>query len=529
PFKRQNTGGQNVARAYPVGNNEKRDYEGALPYCNRSVMAVTTQGTLGPNQKAITYFECGAQGHYQKNFPKVKNQNRRNKARVFDVRGKVYVLGGGDANPGSNTVKDVSYAVELPDGRTSETGTVLRGRTLGLLGHPFNIDLMPIDLGSFDVTMKENKDKLKEKRLEDVQTVRDFLEVFPEDLPGLPTIRQIEFQIDLVPGSSVYSKIELRFGYHQLRVCYEDIPKTAFRTRYGRYEFQVMPFGLTNAPAVFMDLMNRKEKVIAYASRQLKIHEKKYTTYDLELGVVVFTLKMRRHYLYGTNCVVFTDHNSLKHNLDQKELNMGLRRWLELLSDYDCKKEENYRAKDLGGMIKKLESRADETLCLKNRSWIPGFGNLRALIMHDSHKSKYSIHPGSDKMYQDLKKLYWWPKMKAENATYIGKRLNGETDETVLEGSSLETWSAGFDHLRSPRHVYVLVLEVFPRSFRHAIGYEYNIPSTNRCNRYRTSIKVAPFEALYGRKCRSPVCWAEVGDPQLTRSEIVRETTEKII
>ncbi|GJW00881.1 putative reverse transcriptase domain-containing protein [Tanacetum coccineum] len=203
-------------------------------------------------------------------------------------------------------------------------------------------------------------------------------------------------------GSRVYSKIDLRSDYHQLRVREEDIPKTTFRTRYGHYEFQVMLFGLTNAPALFMDLMNRvckpyldrfvivfidniliysksrkdheghlklilsasilallegsenfmvycdashkglgavlmqKEKVIAYASRQLKVYEKNYTTHDVELGAVVFALKMWRHYLYGTKYVVFTNHKSLQHILDQKELNMRQRLWLELLSDYNC-------------------------------------------------------------------------------------------------------------------------------------------------------------------------------------------------
>ncbi|GJS28851.1 putative reverse transcriptase domain-containing protein [Tanacetum coccineum] len=85
------------------------------------------------------------------------------------------------------------------------------------------------------------------------------------------------------------------------------------------------------------------------------------------------------------------------------------------------RKEENYGTKDLYGMIKKLEQRADGTLCLNSRSWIPCRGNLRELIMHESYKLKYSVHPGSDKMYQDLKKLYWWPNMKAEIATYVSK------------------------------------------------------------------------------------------------------------
>ncbi|GJR61171.1 putative nucleotidyltransferase, ribonuclease H [Tanacetum coccineum] len=199
-------------------------------------------------------------------------------------------------------------------------------------------------------------------------------------------------------------------------------------------------------------VLMQRMKVIAYASRQLKIHEKNYTTHDLELGAVVFALKIWRHYLYGTKCVVFTDHKSLQHILDQKDLNMRQRRWIEILSDYDCKiryhpgklnvvadalsrkerieplrvralvmtigmdlssrileaqKEtiriENLKAEDISGMLKKLEARADGTLCLDNRSWLPCYGDTRSLIMHESHKSKYSIHPGSDKMYHDLK------------------------------------------------------------------------------------------------------------------------------
>ncbi|GKB37382.1 putative reverse transcriptase domain-containing protein [Tanacetum coccineum] len=610
---------------------------------------------------------------------------------------------------------DTFYDIEMADRNLVSINTVIKGCTLTLLNQPFEIDLMPIKLSSFDVVIgidwlskyhakilcdekvihipingetliirgDRSKTRLNliscikteryisrgcqvfmiqvmekksdEKKLEDIPVVKEFPDVFPEDLPGLPPVRQVEFQIDLIPGaapvartpyrlapsemqelsnqlqeltdrgfirpstspwgapilfvkkkdgsfrmcidyrelnkltiknryplpriddlfdqlqgSSVYSKIDLRSGYHQLRVREEDIPKTAFRTRYRHYEFQVMPFGLTNAPAVFMDLMNRvckpyldkfvivfiddiliysrneeehanhlriilellrkeklyakfskcdfwihivqflghlidsqvlhvdpakieaiakpltrltqknksyiwgeeqesafqllkqklcealilalpegndnfvvycdaslqglgavlmqrekviayasrqlkphkenytthdlelgaiakpltkltqknksyiwgeeqesafqlhkqklceapilalpkgndnfivycdaslqglgvvlmqREKVIAYASRQLKPHEENYTTHDLELGAVIFALKIWRHYLYGIKCTIFTDHKSLQHILRQKELNMRQRRWLELLADYDC-------------------------------------------------------------------------------------------------------------------------------------------------------------------------------------------------
>ncbi|GJY17705.1 putative reverse transcriptase domain-containing protein [Tanacetum coccineum] len=128
-------------------------------------------------------------------------------------------------------------------------------------------------------------------------------------------------------------------------------------------------------------VLMQKEKVIVYVSRQLKIYEKNYTTHDLELGAVVFALKMWRHYLYSTKCVVLTNHKSLKHILDQKELNMrqlralvmtiGLNLPVQILNaQVKARKEGNFRTKDLYGMIKKLEQHIDGTLCLNGRSWI---------------------------------------------------------------------------------------------------------------------------------------------------------------
>ncbi|GJS54135.1 putative reverse transcriptase domain-containing protein [Tanacetum coccineum] len=696
-------------------------------YCKKKSVAT------GANAQPIpTCYDCGEQGHTRNRCPKkVKQEKTR------EVRGRAYAIK--DAEPqGPNVVTGTfllnnryasvlfdsgsdrsfldtrfssmlniepvrigaSYEVELADGRVVSTNTVLKGCTLNLVNHIFEIDLMVIELGTFDViigmdwlvkhddvivcgekvvripygnktlTVESDKGvsrlkviscikarkyvergchlflthvtekKLKEKRLEDVPVIRDFPEVFPDDFSGLrgklapSEMRELSVQLQelLEKGfirpssspweapvlfmkkkdgsfrtcSSIYYKINLQSGYHRLCIKEEYIPITAFRTRYGHFEFQVMPFGLTNAPVVFMYLINRVckpylnkflivfiddilvysmneeehgkhlkiilellkkerlyakfskcdfwldliqfighvidhngvhvdpakikaiknwdasttpmevrqflgltgyyrsalilalpegtkdfvvycdaslkgygavlmhiEKVIAYASRQLKVREENYTTHDLELGVVVFALRLWRHYLYGTKCVVFTDHKSLQYILNQKELNLRQRKGIELLSDYDCEiwyhprkanvvadalsqkernrplriralmmtahndlpkqilkaqkealKKKNVKAENLGRLIKQIfELRPDETRCFGNRVWLPRFGGLRDLIMHESHKSKYSIHPGSDKMYQVLKLLYRWLNMKADIATYVSKCL----------------------------------------------------------------------------------------------------------
>ncbi|GJX03834.1 putative reverse transcriptase domain-containing protein [Tanacetum coccineum] len=391
-------------------------------------------------------------------------------------------------------------------------------------------------------------------------------------------------------------------------------------------------------------LMQRK-KVIAYASLQLKIHKKNYTTHDLELGAVVFSLKLWRHYLYETKCTVFTDHKSLQHILNQKELNMRQHRWLEFLSDYDCeiryhlrkanvvvdalsrkerepplrvralvmtiglnlpkqildaqteaRKPENIMNEDVGGML--VENSKDPEKLRTEKT----------VIMHESHKSKYSNHPGSDKMYQDMKKLYWWPNMKADIATYVSKCLTcakvkaeHQRPSGLLVQPDIPQWK--WDNITMDfvtklpketdpmdklariylkevvtRHGIPLLIicdhdprftSNFWRSLQNALGTSLDMsiayhPQTDRqsdrtiqtlkdmlraCaidfgkgwvnhfplvefsynNSYYASIKAAPFEALYGRKCHSPVCWAKVGEVQLTGPEIVQETTEKIV
>ncbi|GKD75928.1 putative reverse transcriptase domain-containing protein, partial [Tanacetum coccineum] len=311
-------------------------------------------------------------------------------------------------------------------------------------------------------------------------------------------------------------------------------------------------------------VLMQRDKVIAYESLQLKIHEKNYKTRDLELGAVVFALKIWRHCLYGTKCMVFTDHKSLQHILNQKELNMRQHRWKErikplrvralvmtigldlpkqiLNAQTEARKLENIKNEDVGGMLienskdpeklrtEKLEPHADGTLCLNGRSWLPCYGDLRTLIMHESHKLKYSIHPGFDKMYQDMKKLYWWPNMKADIATYIHQ---WKWDNIMMDFvTKLPKSSQGYDTIwvivdrLTKSAIFVPMRETDPmdklaRMYLKEVVTRHGIPVSIICDH--------DPRRLYGRKCRSPVCWAEVGEVQLTSPEIVQETTEKII
>ncbi|GKE06584.1 putative reverse transcriptase domain-containing protein, partial [Tanacetum coccineum] len=518
----QNNQKQGNARAMVTAPTDEKVGHKARYYKEKNV-------ATGANaQPIMTCYDCGEQGHTRNRYPK-----KVKKEVVGEVRGRAYAIK--DAEPqGPNVVTGTflfnnCYASVLFDSGSDRSFVDTRFSSM------LNIDPVKIR-ASYEVELADGRvarkyvergchlflahvteKKSKEKRLEDVPIMHDFPEVFPEKLPGLPPLRQIEFRIDLVPGAAPVARAPYRLAPSEMRkllvqlqellekgfirpssspwgapmlfvkkkdgsfrmcIDYRELNKLTVKnrypllriddlfdqlqgssvTRYGHFKFQMMPFGLTNAPAVFMDLMNRvcktyldkfvivfiddiliyskdeeehgkhlkiilellkkerfasilalpegtedfmvycdaslkgygsvlmqREKVIPYASRQLKIHEENYTTHDLELRAVVFTLRLWRHYLYGTKCVVFTDHKSLQYILNQKELNLRKRRWIELLSDYNCE--------------------------------------IRNLVMHESHKSKYSIHPRSDKMYQDLKLLYWWPNMKADITMYVSKCL----------------------------------------------------------------------------------------------------------
>ncbi|GJU58978.1 putative reverse transcriptase domain-containing protein [Tanacetum coccineum] len=837
---------QNVARAYTAGPGGKKVYTGDLPLCTKCNYHHTGQcapkcgkckryghattncrvntnnnnnNNNNKNQKAEACYECGNTEHIKRDCPKLKNRGNGNGNGL--AQGRAYALGGRDASLDSNiitgmfllnnryakilfdtgtdrsfvsstfsasinitpTTLENHYDVELADGKIIGVNTIIRGCTLNFMNHPFNIDLMPVPLDSFDVIigmdwltkyhgviicdekivhvpferemlifqgngnnqreesrlniisctkareylskgcaapvvrvpyrlvpseMKELAEKLQElsdkgfirpssspwgapvlfvmKKYGSFCMCNDYDELNKLTVKNCYPLPRIDDLFDQLQGSSVYSKIDLQSGYHQLRVREEDIPKTAFRTHYGHYEFQVMPFGLTNAPAVFMDLMKRvckpyldkfaivfigdiliysknkeeheehlklilellkneefapilalpkgsenfivycdvshkglgavlmqNEKVIAYASRQLKIHEKNYTTHDLELGAVVFALKIVEH--EATTLVGGVTHdydcdiryhpgkaNVVADALSKKErvkplrvralvMTIGLNLPKQILeAQTEALKPENLTAEDVG-------------------------------VMHESHKSKYSIHPGLDKMYQYLKQLYWWPNMKANIATYVSKCLtcskvkaeHQKPSGLLVQLEILEwkwekitmdfitklpktannydtiwvivdrlTKSTHFLPMREndpmerlmklyikevvTRHVVPISIisdrdgrftSLFWKALHKALGTRLDLsmayhPETdgqsertiqtlkdmlracvldfgNNWDRHLPLVEFSPLEALYGRKCRSPVCWAEVGDAQLTGPAIIHETTEKIV
>ncbi|GKA67769.1 putative reverse transcriptase domain-containing protein [Tanacetum coccineum] len=409
---------QETVRPYAVTPTENSRYTGSLPLCKKCTPHHTGPYTIkcqtcnkvghqtrncrnkglatGSNLQPVfvTCHACGEKGHYKIQCS-IANNNSKGRAYLLRDKNahqdpnivtgtfllnqylaKVLIDSGADKSFVSISLAsmlnilpitlDNTFDIEIADGNLVGTNTVIQGCTLILLNQPFKIDLMPIKLGSFDVVIGAAPVARAPYRLapsemyelsNQLQELGDQDFIRPSTSPGGAHVLFVKKKDgSFRMCSSVYSKIDLRSGYHQLRVGDEDIPKTTFRTSQGihvdpaKIEAKLCEAPILALPegnddfVIYYDashqgrgaVLMQREKVIAYASRQLKPHEENYTTHDLKLGAVVFALKIWRHYLYGTKCTVFTDHKSLQHILDQKELNMRQRRWLEFLADYDC-------------------------------------------------------------------------------------------------------------------------------------------------------------------------------------------------
>nr|GEU44594.1 hypothetical protein [Tanacetum cinerariifolium] len=332
-------------------------------------------------------------------------------------------------------------------------------------------------------------------------------------------------------------------------------------------DFQTLKDNLCNAPK--LSLPDRIKDFVVYcdASNQgLGSHE-------LELEAVVFALKTWRH--YGMKSVIYTDHKSLQHIFDQNELNMRQKRWIELSSDYECDicyhpgkanvvadaltrkervkpkcvcamamtiqygvkrmilaaqseafKEENAPAERLHGLDQQMEKKEDESLYFMDRIWVPLVGGVRTIIMNEAHKTRYSVHPGADKMYHDLRDMYWWPGMKKDIATLTKSAHFLATREDY----SMEKLSRLYINKIIARHgVPVSIISDrdgrftsrFWQTLQKALGTRLDMSTT-----YHPQMD-GQIEPLYGRKCRSPVLWDEIRESRLIGSELMQETIDK--
>nr|GEW40071.1 hypothetical protein [Tanacetum cinerariifolium] len=603
-------------------------------------------------------YECGEKGHTQNYCPKKNNPQGE------QTHGRTYVINEADKDQGPNVV----------------------------MGHLFKIDLMPIELGTFDVIigmdwlveqdaiivcgkkvvhvpyknktlvvegdrgtsrlkviscikarkfikrgaapvvcapyrlelseMKELAKQLQElsekgfirpnsspwgapvlfvkKKDRSFRMCIDYKELNKLTVKNRYPLPRIDDLFDQLQGSSVYSKIDLRTGYHQLRIREEDIPITAFRTRYGHYEFRVMPFGLTNAPAVFMDLMNRVckpylDKFVIVFIDDILIYSKDKEEHKEHLKTILELLKREQlegvHVdpakivaiknwatsttptetekafqtlkqklccapilalpegsndfvvycdasLRGFGAVLMQREKSLQYILDQKELNIRQCRWIELLSDYNC--EIRYHPGKANVVADALSRKEREPI------------RVKALVV----TVRPSLH---DQIRNAQSEAMEKKNVKAENLGRLIKpifeiRPDG-TRTTISVFNSMEKLTQLYLKEVFCRHgVPISIISDrdskftsrFWRSLQEALGTrldmstpyhsetdgqsEKNNSNTGRHVEgfYHASIKAAPFEALYERKCRSHVGWSEVGDSQFTGPELIRETNKKI-
>ncbi|GJT17455.1 putative reverse transcriptase domain-containing protein [Tanacetum coccineum] len=545
--------------------------------------------------------------------------------------------------------------------------------------------------------------KANEPTLSDIPIVRDFGDVFPDDLSRLPPQRQVEFRIDLIheatpvvkspyrlapsemqelseqlqeliddlfdqlQGARYFSKIDLRSGYHQLRVHDDDISKTAFRTRYGHFEFMVMPFGLTNAPAVFMDLMNRVckpylDKFVIVFIDDILIYSKTKEDHENHLRLMLDLLRKEKLYAKFSKCEFWLQEvHFLGHVVNHEGIHVdpskieAVKSWKAPttpsevrsflgLAGYYRRFIENFSkiAKPLTSLTQKnqkyewgekqekafqtLKDNLCNALILSLLDGVEDFvvyydasnqelgcilmqrdkervkhrrvramavtiqSRVKRLILAaqgEAFKDENVMAEGlnADKLYYDLRDMYWWPGMKKEIAIYVSKCLTcakvkaeHQRPSGLLQQPEIPEWkwekiaidfltmlprsSSGHDaiwvivdrltklaHFLAIREDYSM--EKLARLYNDDIVAHHGVPTSiisdrdgrftsswnihlplaefSYTNSYHSSIRCAPFEALYGRKCRSPVLWVEIGDSRLIGPEMVQEMTDKVV
>ncbi|GJV76098.1 putative reverse transcriptase domain-containing protein [Tanacetum coccineum] len=519
-------------------------------------------------------YECGSPDHFRNTCPKMNRVPGQagNQLALEAVKPSI-------VNPG--------YVIEVADGKKVEVDKIIRDCKLELEIVEIQVEDGRIlrvhgerTIGIAKVLKSVEKDELK---LGDIPIVCDFEDVFPEDLLGLPPQRQVKFHIDLVPGATPIAKspyclapsemLELSGELNKLTVknryplpriddlfdqlqgsCYfsrldlgvslsptltrgiscieDDIPKMAFRRRYGHFEFTIMPFGLTNAPAVFMDLMNRVckmylDKFVIVFIDDILIYSKTKEDHEVHLGLV---LNVRKE-----SCLqVLQDVSS---GCKRCTFLAGMREKIQVTQS-EALKQENIFMDNLHGLNQQMEKKEGESLyfmdvwvSINRRRW-------RTRSWNEAHKSKYYVHPGADKMYYDLRDMYWWPGMKRDIATYVTisgricmrsfpkiyideivarhgvfcsdyldrdgrfSHVAGQTVQKAL-GTRLDMSTAYHPQTDGQSERTIQTLEDMLRACVIDFGGSWDVylplAEFSYNNSYHSSIRCAPFEALYGR------------------------------
>nr|GEU47058.1 putative reverse transcriptase domain-containing protein [Tanacetum cinerariifolium] len=478
---------QNTSMAYTVGSAEKKPYGGSKPLCSkcsyhhdrpcapkchkcnsvghlaRDCRSPTNANTANDQRgtragKKPTCFECGAQRHFKRECPKLKNNNCGNQGGNGNALAKVYAVGHARTNPDSNVITGLARS---PSDSTS--GILNRFDTWCCTCCTGSLSIGPSKMKELSNQLKELSDKgfirlssslwgasflFIKKKDGSFRMCINYRELNKLTVKNRYPLPRIDDLFDQLQGSSVYSKIDLRSGYHLLRVREEDISKTAFKTRYGHYEFQVMPFGLTNAPAVFIDLLNRVckpylDKFVIVFIGDILIYLKNKEEYEEHLKLILELLRKR-------SCTL----NSLNVNS-------------RFPSDYDC--EIRYHPGKENEVADAL-SRKERIKPSRVRSLVMTIGlELPKQILNAQTERSLQMAVGTS----------------LDMSTTYHPQIDGQSERTI---QTLEDMLCAF------------VIDFGKGWVNHLslVELSYN-------NSYHASIKATPFEALYGRKCRSPI------------------------
>nr|GEU44097.1 putative reverse transcriptase domain-containing protein [Tanacetum cinerariifolium] len=462
-------------------------------------------------------------------FPKelAKNGNQGNQAGNRNDVVRAYAVGTAKTNLKSNVVTDHGYDVELVDGRIIWANTLIRGSTLNFLNHHSNNDLMPVEMGSFDVIIGMDwLVKYHAVIVCDEKLVRvpfdDKVLIFHGDgsnnghqsrlniisctkTQSFPPTHQVEFQIDLIPGAAPVARVPYRLAPSKMKELSDQLKELANK---GFIRPNSSPWG------VLVLFVKKKygsfRMCIDYRELNKLAAKNRYPLPRIDdfQGIHVDPAKIECIKDWASPKTATEIYQFLGSCISNDFRSISLRQLLEARTE--AMKPENLKSKDVGGRLiensknpekprkEKLEPRTDGTLCLNNRSWLPCYGDLRTLIMHESYKSNYYVHPSSNKMYQEMKLLYSWPNMKADIATYRVFQKDMGTRLDTSMAYHLET------DRQSKRTIQTLEDMLRACVINFGNGWERHLPLVEFSynNSYHASIKASSFEALYGRKCK---------------------------